>query len=199
MQTIHSPEPQAPSPAAPDAAERRDALAIEPLRAEPAGREGVATQPPITRPKPPPSMKAVNPFVRLLLRSPLHGMLSGSLLLLTYTGRKSGKRYTIPVAYSRMGAVVYVFTDHAWCKNLRGGAPVIVEIKRQRYEGTAEAISDDQAVITAAFLAHLREHPGIARSYHIPVDDHKRPDLNAARQVAQYTTLVRIRLATPSR
>jgi F420H(2)-dependent quinone reductase len=198
MQTIHSPEPQAPPPAAPDTAERPDALATERTRAAQI-RDSATVHPAATRPKPPPSMKAVNPFVRLLLRSPLHGMLSDTLLLLTYRGRKSGKRYTIPVAYSRAGDEVSVFTDHAWWKNLRGGAPVIVEIKRQRYKGAAETISDDQAVIAAALLAHLREHPGIARSYHIPVDDHKRPDPDAARQVAQYTTLVRIQLASPSR
>jgi hypothetical protein len=51
-------------------------------------------------------MEIGNVFVRLLLRSPFHGWLSDNVLLLTYTGRKSGKRYTIPVAYGRVGDVV---------------------------------------------------------------------------------------------
>ncbi|HEX9057703.1 MAG TPA: nitroreductase/quinone reductase family protein [Ktedonobacterales bacterium] len=153
---------------------------------------------PVQAPPPPPNMKAVNPFVRLLLRSPLHRMLSGALLLLTFTGRKSGKRYTIPVEYSRSGDIVTVFTDHTWWKNLRGGAPVAVEIKRQRFEGVAEAIRDDLPVVSAALRAHLLEHPGAARAYHIPLDANGQPDPDALQQVAQSTTLVRIQLAPPT-
>jgi len=41
----------------------------------------------------------LNPLMRALLRSPLHGLLSGMLMLLSYTGRKSGKVYTIPIGY----------------------------------------------------------------------------------------------------
>jgi hypothetical protein len=37
------------------------------------------------------------PFVVALLRSPLHGFMDRSTLLLTYTGHKSGKAYTTPV------------------------------------------------------------------------------------------------------
>ena len=39
----------------------------------------------------------VNPIVRLILRSPLHRLVSGSILLITYQGRKSGKTYTLRV------------------------------------------------------------------------------------------------------
>ncbi|MGZ3601481.1 MAG: nitroreductase/quinone reductase family protein [Ktedonobacterales bacterium] len=150
---------------------------------------------PTQAPAPPPDMKAVNPFVRLLLRSPLHFLLSNSLLLLTYTGRKSGKRYTIPVSYAREGNVITVFTHHAWWKNLKGGAPVQVEIKRVRRDGTAEAISDDVPAIAAQLLAQLRGHPMLARSYHVPLDRDGQPDPEAVRLVAQHQVMVRIQLA----
>ena len=39
----------------------------------------------------------------LLLRSPLHGPIGKRLLLLEYTGRKSGKGFRLPVAYVREG------------------------------------------------------------------------------------------------
>jgi len=41
-----------------------------------------------------------NLFVIGLLRSPLHRLASGSLLLITYRGRRSGRRFTIPVIYA---------------------------------------------------------------------------------------------------
>jgi hypothetical protein len=41
----------------------------------------------------------MNCVPQLLLRSPLHGLMSNRYLLITFTARKSGKRYTTPVAY----------------------------------------------------------------------------------------------------
>ena len=46
----------------------------------------------------------INPFVKAVLRSPVHRLLSGSLVLLTYTGRRSGRRYTLPVMYAEQGS-----------------------------------------------------------------------------------------------
>lgn len=65
----------------------------------------------------------VNPVVRALLCSPAHRMLSGSLLLLDYTGRRSGHRYVLPVGYARASAggdLVVVVGQHAtktWWRN----------------------------------------------------------------------------------
>jgi hypothetical protein len=150
---------------------------------------------PVQAPTPPPNMAAANPLVRLLLRSPLHFVLSGTLLLLTYTGRESGKRYTIPVAYSRASDIVTVFTHHTWWKNVQAGAPVVVEIKRRRFAGVAEAINNDQPVIGAALLAHLREHPSMARIYHVSLDANGQLDPDAVWHAAQFVVLVRIQLA----
>ena len=45
----------------------------------------------------------INPYVSAILRSPVHSLLSKQVLLLTYTGRKSGNPHTIPVGYIRDG------------------------------------------------------------------------------------------------
>ena len=62
--------------------------------------------------KVPPSIliKISNPVVRLLLRSPLHGPLDSAVLLLHVTGRKSGRRYVIPVNYVDIGGRLTVVT-----------------------------------------------------------------------------------------
>jgi hypothetical protein len=39
----------------------------------------------------------LNQVMKALLRWPLHPWLDGTLVLLTYTGRKTGKQYTIPI------------------------------------------------------------------------------------------------------
>ena len=66
----------------------------------------------------------VNPVVRTLLRSPAHRLLSGSLLLLDYTGRRSGRRYVLPVAYAAAGddlvVVIVQPTTKTWWRNFDG-------------------------------------------------------------------------------
>jgi hypothetical protein len=139
-------------------------------------------------------MEIGNSLVRLLLRSPLHFLLSDNLLLLTYHGRISGRQYTIPVSYSRAGEVVTVFTYRKWWRNLRYGAPVVVVLKGQRLSGWAEAIRDDQAAIAEGLLAHLRQQPSLAKGYHVALRLDGQPDPDAVRQAAPFEVMVRIRL-----
>ena len=50
-----------------------------------------------------------NFFVIGLLRSPLHRLSSGSLLLISYRGRRSGRRFTIPVMYAEREGTLTIF------------------------------------------------------------------------------------------
>ena len=72
-------------------------------------------------------MRVVNKFPMLLLRSPLYDLMSKSVLLLTFTGYKSGKKYTTLVTYLREDDEVLMTTASPWWKNLRGesGASVM--------------------------------------------------------------------------
>jgi hypothetical protein len=90
--------------------------------------------------------------------------------------------------------VVTVFTYRKWWRNLRGGAPVLVEIKRQRLRGLAEAIRDDQAAIAEGLLAHLRQQPSLAKGYHVALRPDGQPDPDEVRQAARFEVMVRIRL-----
>jgi deazaflavin-dependent oxidoreductase (nitroreductase family) len=51
-------------------------------------------------------LRLANPVVRLVLRSPCHRILSGSLMLLTYRGARTGRSFTIPLRYARRGDAV---------------------------------------------------------------------------------------------
>ena len=85
-----------------------------------------------------------NPFVGLLLRSPLHRLLSGNLALITVTGRQTGREHTFPVAYSQDGDLVTVNVgapEHKrWWRNLREpGAPVHIRLRGTERSGHALA------------------------------------------------------------
>jgi hypothetical protein len=45
--------------------------------------------------------KTLNPVMTALLRSPLHGIASGSIALLHFRGRKSGREFVTPLSYTR--------------------------------------------------------------------------------------------------
>jgi deazaflavin-dependent oxidoreductase (nitroreductase family) len=68
-------------------------------------------------------------------------MVSKSVLLITFTGRKSGKTYTTPVDYSQEGDQVTIFTHAAWWKNLRGWAPVTLRIRGRELQGLESLLS----------------------------------------------------------
>lgn len=81
----------------------------------------------------------VNPLIRALLRSRLHPVASKALLVLSWSGRTSGRRYSIPVGYQRDGDdVVIMLTNPAqksWWKNFR--MPWPAELLIQGRERTA--------------------------------------------------------------
>jgi hypothetical protein len=92
--------------------------------------------------------RAGNPFVRLVLRSPLHPLLSGRLTVITVTGRRSGRRYTFPVGYERDGDAVTITVGwpqrKRWWRNLRGGgAPVRLRLGGEERTGHAVARGDE--------------------------------------------------------
>ena len=82
----------------------------------------------------------------------------------------------------------------SWWKNVRGSAPVLMEIKRHRMGGTAEAISDEKAAIATSLLAFLRKHPALAKGYNVPLDADGQPNPEAVQQAAQFVVMVRIQL-----
>jgi deazaflavin-dependent oxidoreductase (nitroreductase family) len=89
-----------------------------------------------------------NDFMAWVLRSPFHGMLSNGMMLITVTGRKTGKKYTTPVGFYREGDMLWILTsrDRTWWKNLCGGADVGLLLKRKQVSGFAELELDEPAV-----------------------------------------------------
>jgi deazaflavin-dependent oxidoreductase (nitroreductase family) len=72
-----------------------------------------------------------NGAMKALLRSPAHSLVSGAFMLITVTGRKTGRRYTTPVNYVQDGELLTVLSwrERSWWRNVRGGAPVTVRLR----------------------------------------------------------------------
>ncbi len=136
----------------------------------------------------------VNHAMKLMLRSPLHGMVSKNLLLITFTGRKSGKSYTTPVSYSQYDGQVYIFTHANWWKNLSRGAPVTLRLRGRDLQGVAEPVSEDRRAIAGRLTAHLREVPADAGFYGVTLDEHKNPNSEQVERAVQSVVMIRVQL-----
>ena len=86
-----------------------------------------------------------NPVTRWMLAGPLHVVMSRRLLLVAFTGRKTGRSYMTPVSYVLDGERLLVPGGGAWWKNLRG-APVRVRLRGAWRSVTPEVIREPQAV-----------------------------------------------------
>ena len=107
----------------------------------------------VARKVPPDALiKMSNPVLRLLLNSPLHGVVDSSVLLLHVTGRKTGRRYDIPVNYVDIDGRPTVVTIAGWRVNLRGGAEVEVTLRGCRRPMRA-VLTEDPAAVAVSYQA----------------------------------------------
>jgi hypothetical protein len=146
---------------------------------------------------PVPVIRLLNPLVAALLRSPLHSLMSRDTMLLTFTGRKTGKSYTTPISYMRDGDLVRCFTHSPWSKNLRGGAPVTVRIEGRDQPGRGEAIAGDIDRISEAITEFLTRVPRDLPYYDVTLDADGRPNASQVRAAAVETVMIEIRLDPP--
>ncbi len=118
---------------------------------------------------PEPFFAIINPTVRFLLRSPIHGLWSKSLMLITFTGRKTQRIYTTPVRYLQRGDAVWAFTsaENKWWRNLKGGATVSLRIRGKDSRYRAEAIADAPGQVRDALRVFLSHFPQDAPYYDI--------------------------------
>src|SRR5882762_9114858 len=100
-------------------------------------------------------VRYLNPFMRLVLASRAHRMMSGRLMLLTFTGRKTGRSYTTPVSYVREGSSLLIPGGGGWWKNLGSGRRSQVLLQGTWHSVTPELVSapNDLAMVLQRMLA----------------------------------------------
>jgi F420H(2)-dependent quinone reductase len=137
--------------------------------------------------------RIVNPIVALLLRSPFHGLLSKNTLLISFTGRTSGKRYSTPLSYIRDDNTITLMTTGNWWKNLRGGAPVTVWVAGRKRDGVATPRTDPAEVADAMqiFFPRVRRD---ARMYGVRLGADGQPSKEDCARAAQTTVMVKVEI-----
>jgi hypothetical protein len=107
-------------------------------------------------------LNVVNPILGFLLRTPLAGPARKQLMVLSFTGRKTGKPYSIPVSAHVIDRDLYALTGASWKQNFRDGASAQVV-----YDGKTKAMSGelirDRAVVSD-LLHRCAESYGVRRA-----------------------------------
>ena len=122
--------------------------------------------------------------------------LSGLVLLLTTTGRKSGLPRQTRLQYEKYDGVIYVASARGqqadWFRNIVANPHVEVQIEGQSLRGLAEPITDPARI--ADFLElRLERHPRMIRAMLLSHGLLARPDRAHLEQLAAKLAMVAIR------
>jgi hypothetical protein len=136
-----------------------------------------------------------NPLMEWLLKSPLHGMLSGNTMIVYYKGCKSGKAYHLPVGYLRANNTLLTvsYKRRTWWRNMCSGADVMVLLKGKRLPAYAQVIEDD-AGVAEGLRAFISENPRFAGLFKVNVGADGQLDPVGLQQAASMRVIMRTSL-----
>jgi hypothetical protein len=126
--------------------------------------DSVTTEVQLPQDKPP---AWVNSMMKWMLTTPgVQSMVGQGVALLTFTGRKTGKTYNIPVSYHRGEDTVTVITKRVrhWWHNFETPTEVKIRLAGRDYTGTAEVETSDEHVL-GFMLDYLDKRPIDAKAY----------------------------------
>ncbi|NWG07026.1 MAG: nitroreductase family deazaflavin-dependent oxidoreductase [Chloroflexi bacterium] len=107
-------------------------------------------------------MRNIQKIHRLLYAIGLGPAIGGIILLLTTTGRRSGKKRVTPLQYEKIGSDYYLGAARGlsadWVRNILANPQVEVRVGAKHFWGTAEVVND--AARFADFMeVRLERHP----------------------------------------
>ena len=116
---------------------------------------------PRRRPQPP-----YNGAVTWLLESPLHRLLSGSVLLMRFRGHRTGVEHRIPVQYAVAGDQYVVLAGHPerkrWWRNFTSTRAVSLVVRGRDEFGTAAAVFAGDLDFDRLARAYVKRFPHAA-------------------------------------
>ena len=138
--------------------------------------------------------KVVNPIMRFLLRTPVMGAARRQLMVMSFNGRKTGRRYSFPLSAYQIDKDLYALSDAAWTRNFRDGATAQVLYDGKTASMRGELIQDPAAV--ADLYRRFAESKGVKnaqRMMAMKFRDRQMPTLEDFTEAVEQNHLVAIR------
>lgn len=143
-------------------------------------------------------MRAVNPLMRFLLRTPFGGGLRKQFMVLSFKGRKTGRDFVLPVSAHHIDGELYALVGGPWKLNFTGGAAASVLYDGRETAMRGELI-DDRA-LTADLFHRCAESYGVKRAQRmigLKFRDDRIPTLEEFTEAIEVNKLAAIKF-TPS-
>jgi hypothetical protein len=121
-------------------------------------------------------LRVVNPILTLLLHTPFAGAARKQFMVVYFTGRKSGKPYSIVLTAHVIDGILYAMTGASWKANFRDGAAAKVLHDGKTRTMRGELITDKSHV--ADLYARVAESYGVKQAERvmgIGFRDHRMP------------------------
>jgi len=94
-------------------------------------------------------LRVFNPVLRRVLRTPLGGRLT-EFMLISFTGRKTGRRFSVPVSAHHLDGDLYVVLEAQWKYNFRDGADAEVDHRGKKATMHGQLITEPPVVVDIA-------------------------------------------------
>ena len=136
-----------------------------------------------------------NSIMEWLLKSPIHGVVSKNMMLISYTGQKSGQEYTTPVNYWQVSdkdeglLLTTSKPDRVWWRNLKGDQPVVLRLRGKSIK-TLGTVVEDVEEKGKLFRKLFTQYPGIGRYFQVALDGNNQPVAEDIERTAAQTVLV---------
>src|ERR1700694_4030076 len=144
-------------------------------------------------------LRMVNPILGFLLRTPVMGAARKEMMVVSFNGRKTGRRYKIPLSAHRIDNDLYALTAAPWQRNFRDGAAAEVLYDGKTTTMHGELIEDHSAV--ADLYLRCSESYGAKsaqRKMGLKFRDQAIPTLEEFTQAVEQNHLAAIRLRPAS-
>ena len=118
------------------------------------------------------------PLRKIILESPLHGLLSEDHALVSFTDHLTGKRLSFSVPYQKKHRIIRVICpkgDKYW-KKFTFGSPLRITIRGTQHQGWAEII-DNPEEAQKEWHALIKNKPDLVSRLGISTLEEGKPDL----------------------
>lgn len=121
-------------------------------------------------------LSVVNPILKLALRTPFAGPARHQLMVVNFTGRKSGRHYSIPMSAHVIDNVLYATTGSQWKYNFRDGATAQV-LRDGKTTAMHGELIEDKALITDLYFRCVQSYGAkrAERAMGLGFRDHQMP------------------------
>ncbi len=138
-----------------------------------------------------------NFFMKTIVNSPLHPLLGSNFAVITFEGRKTGKRYSTPINVTRDGDAFTAVSlrNRNWWRNLRGGRQAQLRVSGRQYTVRGEVLEDRGAVIDG-LTRYFTQNPGYARYFGVRLAPDGKPVSEDLDRAADERVMIRLSSVT---